>query len=193
MAVSRRARPGQVPPEELTQPRRRLQGGRGGHEARFGQADDSLRVLEELKRAGAVRAEATEEELDEADKKADGEANRARHALKAAPSAPATGGGAVAKSLGLRMLSKDSRARGRSGALGILSRRIKDRNFHLVEGVWIDSRFKPAMRGKARKIKAFSYDYFTLVKTHPELAPFLAFSTRIVIVHQGEAIEIVEA
>ncbi|MHC4852443.1 MAG: VIT and vWA domain-containing protein, partial [Planctomycetota bacterium] len=136
--------------------RRRAQGGAGGRAARFGQGDDGLRVLEELKRAGAVRAEASEEELDAADKKADGEANRARQKLKSAPSAPATGGVAVGDSLNLRSLGKSGRAYDRSGALGILSRRIKDRNFHLVEGVWIDSRFKPEMRGTARKIKAFS-------------------------------------
>jgi len=171
--------------------RRRRQGGRGGREVRFGQGDDSRRVLEELKRVGAVKADAGEEELDEADDKANKQAERARSKLAATPSAPVTGGGAVQDSLQLRTLARGDRAGKRSGALGILSRRIKDRNFHLVEGVWIDSRFKPAMRGKARKIVAFSDDYFTLVKTHPELAPFLAFSTRIVIVHKGEAIEIV--
>lgn len=172
--------------------RRHSRGGRDRHAARFGEEDDGRRVLEELKRVGAVRPDASEEELDAADKKADREAGKARSKLAATPSAPSTGAGAVQDSLELHGLTTEGRALGRTGPLGILSRRIKDRNFHLVEGVWIDSRFKPEMRGTARKIVAFSDDYFDLVQKHPELAPFLAFSTRIVVVHRGGVIEIVE-
>ena len=88
----------------------------------------------------------------------------------------------------LRYLQQlDGKARGRL----FTSQRVKDRTFHFVAGVWIDSRFKKAMQKKIQKIEAFSTKYFELLAKRPELAGYLAFSTSIVIVTGNDtAIEI---
>jgi len=74
------------------------------------------------------------------------------------------------------------------------TQRIRDRQFHLVAGVWIDGGYKKALEKHLRKIEAFSSEYFELLKKHPELAPYLAFSTSILIVlGENEAVEITPA
>jgi len=72
------------------------------------------------------------------------------------------------------------------------TQRVRGRQFRLVGSVWIDSRYTKAFEKQLRKVEAFSSAYFELLSKHPELAPYLAFSTSIVIVlGKSEAIQIV--
>ena len=71
------------------------------------------------------------------------------------------------------------------------SQRVKDKTFHFVSGVWIDQAFTKAHEKKLRKVVAFSKEYFDLLKEHESLAPYLAFSTSILIIlDDGSALEI---
>ncbi len=99
---------------------------------------------------------------------------------------------AVAESVMLLSLAQNQFA-DEDSAVGLLHRRIADRTFHLVDGVWVDGAFADAMRATLRKVPAFGDEYFALLRSQPGLAAVLAFSTRIVVVTDaGAAIEITE-
>ncbi|MEE2888065.1 MAG: VIT and VWA domain-containing protein [Planctomycetota bacterium] len=102
-----------------------------------------------------------------------------------------TGQAAVDKSAALQTLTKAKALRGNRGAVGLVTRSIKGRTFHLIQGIWIDSKFTAAMKDKVQEIKAFSKEYFALLQKHPELAKVFAFSTRMLVVIDGKrAIEL---
>jgi Ca-activated chloride channel family protein len=104
---------------------------------------------------------------------------------------PATGAAAVERSKDLRALAGDGLAAGRVGAAALLHQRVRDRTFHLVQGIWIDAAFTAEMQARVQRIEAFSEPYFALLRARPQLAPYLAFSSAIVVVDGGEAFEIV--
>ncbi len=169
------------------------------------------RVRDELRRAGQVPQEAEVEEVSAEASKVGADAVNARERLARLPSAPASGGEAVDRSVELKLL-KDAggpatpgaagpatganyaRGLGRAGGSGsVLVQQIGATQLQLVGGIWVDKGFKEEMRGKERKIVAFSDEYFALLAKHPELRKVLAFTTRAVLVVDGAAIEIVEA
>ncbi len=108
----------------------------------------------------------------------------------ATPSSPASGKKAVERSrkvARLYYLDKLEVSKPSSWT----SQRVKNKTFHYVSGIWIDHKFTKAHEKKIRKVIAFSAAYFTLLKEHKELAPYLAFSTSILIIlDNGSAIEI---
>ena len=103
-----------------------------------------------------------------------------------------SGHAAVERSVGLALIAEGRRDdRSADSGARLLVQRFGDRVLLLVGGVWVDRNFTPAMKGKERRIEAFSDDYFALLQQHPELNRTMAFSTRLVLVVDGEAIEIV--
>jgi Ca-activated chloride channel family protein len=71
------------------------------------------------------------------------------------------------------------------------SQRVGDRTFHLIGGVWIDAGYKREMEKSLRKVRAFSADYFELLRKSPELAKVFAFSTTmVVVIAPDQAVEI---
>lgn len=81
-----------------------------------------------------------------------------------------------------------------SGKLVVSSkvRKIRGHTFHDLGGFWVDTLFKKGMEKQVRKVKAFSKEYFELLKKHPELARILVLNARVLVVLDGEAIEIDE-
>src|SRR5262245_35615582 len=146
--------------------------------------EERLRV--EWNRAGAAAPEAAVD-LAQLATEAKDEAQKAqgRMTLRAD-----TGAAAVEQSVALITLSRDAYD-DRDSAVGLLHRRIADRTFHLVGGVWVDGAFTAEMQSKVRKVAAFGDDYFALLRREPALAPVLAFSTHmLVMTATGEPVEI---
>ena len=86
------------------------------------------------------------------------------------------------------MSSASRAAAGEAATYG--SRRIGERTFCLVGGVWVDAALRAEQREKAKKLAAFSDVSFALLRERPDLGPALAFSTRIVIVVGADAYDI---
>lgn len=173
------------------------------------------RVRDELRRAGQVEESADAEVvLVEAERLGE-EARGSRERFERLPTAPVSGGEAVTRSLELKQLkdagipaedssagpaspgpggaARGGRAGGAGGSGSLVVQQIGSTQLQLVGGVWVDRAYTEAMRGKERKIVAFSDEYFALLARHPGLRKVLAFSTRAVIVVEGAAIEIVDA
>jgi Ca-activated chloride channel family protein len=170
---------------------------------------DAARVRYDLGRAGVMplvpppsaqpaapgsAGTAAAEELRAALGYAEGDAGAAKQSLERLAT-DVVGEQAVDTSVGLRQraarvapAARD--AAGGGGSANLLTRRIGDRTFYLAGGVWVDSGFTEAMRSSLRVVEAFSDEYFALLREQPELAPFLAFSSRIVVVTARGAIEI---
>lgn len=77
--------------------------------------------------------------------------------------------------------------------LATFTRRIQDKVFLLRRGVWTDRAFAPAQMLVRRKVEAFSDEYFALLRERPALRPFLALSSRLIVVLGAEVFEVVEA
>jgi len=149
-----------------------------------GALEKRLRV--EWARAGAA-APAAAVDLAQLDTRAKDEAQKAQVRLGASAD---TGTAAVEQSLALITISRDSYD-DRDSAVGLLHRRIADRTFHLIGGVWVDGAFTAEMQAKVRKVAAFGDDYFALLRSEPALAPVLAFSAHMLVVTaSGEPVEI---
>lgn len=75
-------------------------------------------------------------------------------------------------------------------AVGLTHQRIGSRQFHLLEGVWVDADYRAEMKDKVQKVEAFSDAWFKLIEQRPNLARVFAFSTRIVVVDGDQVIEV---
>ncbi len=96
-----------------------------------------------------------------------------------------------ASTITARLLYLDALDEGKGTKRVWTTQRIGGRQFHFVNGVWIDSTYKRAMENSLRKVKAFSPEYFELLRKHTKLGKVLAFSTAmVVVVGKGEAVEI---
>lgn len=164
----------------------------------FGSDDELRRVRRDLARAGGLASPAAgsieEPALGLALKKASADADRSRTRLGRLREQE-RGGEAVDNSVmlhGFTASAAPSAQRYHAGgnAAQLMHRRIKDRSFYLAGGVWVDSQHASTATKRARKIRAFSPDYFTILSEHPQLAPFFAFSTRIVVVLGDLAVEV---
>ena len=85
--------------------------------------------------------------------------------------------------------------RGRVGAppgalFDLFSRRVRDRNFVLRAGVCVEVGVLQPLPETRRMVEAFSAEYFALLTNHPELAPYLALSPRLVMRVGSEIYEI---
>ncbi len=76
--------------------------------------------------------------------------------------------------------------------VSLFSRRVKDKVFFLREGIWTDRAFDAARFPTKTIVEAYSSAYFDLLRTRPELAPYFAFSSRLVVVIGNEAFEVRE-
>jgi hypothetical protein len=64
------------------------------------------------------------------------------------------------------------------------TRKIGEKLFTRVNGVWIDSGFKKEM--PLAKITCLSDEYFALLADHPEIARFLALADRTIFHHRRQ-------
>jgi Ca-activated chloride channel family protein len=79
-----------------------------------------------------------------------------------------------------------SRQTARQRLFDLFTQRVKNKVFVLRAGVWTDRAYdEEAPTARRVEVEAFSPDYFELVTTVPELRPYLAFSARLIVVHQG--------
>jgi Ca-activated chloride channel family protein len=67
---------------------------------------------------------------------------------------------------------------------------VGEKTFYLSDGRWVDSRYDG--KAETKKIKAFSEDYFRLLREHKEFAKYFALGARVVVVADGQAYETVE-
>jgi Ca-activated chloride channel family protein len=161
-------------------------------------ADDAAggeRLRRELERSGRVSPGAPAAELQKKLKEAKDEGRDARGRLAELPEAAASGEKAVDRSVFFARLGQSpfhQTVGGNVSGTQLVTHRVAGRTFILVGGVWIDRAYRPEMRGAERRIQAFSDEYFELLRAHPELGKAFAFSTRIVVVVGGQAIEIVD-
>ena len=79
---------------------------------------------------------------------------------------------------------------GGAGVGGFMQRRIGDRSFYLVQGVWVDRAYREEMRGRVETVEAFGDEYFALLQDAPELAQCFAFSSRILVVLGDRVLEV---
>ncbi len=146
-------------------------------------------VVERLREAGVLPRDAAPEELkrltDEVARELrESEVLRMGFAEK-------TGAAAVDTSVYLSRLMAGE-ARTQDQLLALFSRRVKDKVFFLRDGVWTDRAFDPAKFPAPTVVEAYSNAYFDLLRVRPELAPYFAFSPRIVVVLGDQAFEVRE-
>ena len=77
-----------------------------------------------------------------------------------------------------------------SGGASEPIRTVGAKTFYLQDGVWIDSEHDAER--PIRKVRAFSEEYFSLVRRQPDLARYLAIGPRVVVVVGKTAYEITE-
>jgi Ca-activated chloride channel homolog len=71
-------------------------------------------------------------------------------------------------------------------------RKVGVKTFYLENGVWIDSDFNEDSKISETKIKAFSDEYFALVKADKDIAQYLALGEQVVIVWKGKVYRIIK-
>jgi len=80
------------------------------------------------------------------------------------------------------------RARYLAVAQELSVKQIGTRTFYLRAGAWTDSQLKA--EHKPTQLKAFSKEYFELLKKHPDLGAVMALGGRILVVVDGQAYQI---
>ncbi|HZQ37955.1 MAG TPA: hypothetical protein VFD32_18650, partial [Dehalococcoidia bacterium] len=76
------------------------------------------------------------------------------------------------------------------GAATLQVQQVEDHSFVLRGGVWVDTQYQAG--AETVKIVFASDDYLALLADHPELAPYLALGSRVIVVLDGVAYEITE-
>ncbi len=71
-------------------------------------------------------------------------------------------------------------------------RKVGVKTFYLENGVWVDSEFNEKSEKSETEIKAFSDEYFALVKADKDIAQYLALGERVVIVWKGKVYRIIK-
>ncbi|MCE9593305.1 MAG: VIT and VWA domain-containing protein [Planctomycetes bacterium] len=77
----------------------------------------------------------------------------------------------------------------RDDLLSLFTRKVKDKVFVLREGVWTD-RTPVDANAPRTSVEAFSDAWFELLRAQPALAPYFAFSTRLLVVLDGRVYEV---
>jgi len=104
----------------------------------------------------------------------------------------AVGEGAVDASQYLQRLMRGQRGDPAGAVSHLFTRRVRERTFVLRGGRWVDATLDDKVPEERRVVEAFSAEYFALLANEPELAPYLAFSPRLLLRWKGGVIEIVE-
>jgi Ca-activated chloride channel family protein len=153
-----------------------------GESRRADRAASRPDVVGELQAAGLLPAQGSREDL----ARLAAQIVQELRQLERGATAAETGKDAIDASVYLTRLMHDTSA----GGLGErFVRRVGGRTFQLRAGTWTDVALRDGMT--RTRIEAFGKEYFALVQAHPELAPCLAFSTRLVVVAGDRAFEIV--
>ncbi len=63
--------------------------------------------------------------------------------------------------------------------------------FVLKDAIWVDTAYDPD-KMTVKKVKFLSEDYFNITSSRPDLAACFALGTHVLVVDQGNAIEIIE-
>ena len=69
-------------------------------------------------------------------------------------------------------------------------RRVAEKTFYLVDGVWTDSEFKADARLPETALTFGSDEYFALLKQNPKLASYFALGERVVVVLEGRVYKV---
>ena len=166
----------------------------GGVDGRFGgrggaASPERRRVRDELLRAGALKKDEADKEIEKLAQNLAEAKRRAKSSLKGFRAD--SGREAVDDSKALFLMQRGQAVSGKDrGATGLVTQHVQGHTFHLVAGVWIDGKFDATMKEKVKKVKAFSDEYFAMLRTNPELGKIFAFSTRILVVLDSGVFEI---
>jgi len=107
--------------------------------------------------------------------------------VMSAAQAPAAGEEAVEDSVMRQGLKSAERAVETGDAVRV----VNGRTFILRDGVWVDTAFDPKTM-EPKQVVFGSEAYFDLLAEKPELAPYFALGTRVIVVLDGQAYEVVE-
>jgi Ca-activated chloride channel family protein len=105
--------------------------------------------------------------------------------------ADTNGAGAVEESVYLDRLMREGTGSAGRTLLEVFTRRVGERVFVLRDGTWVDQLLGTPFPAARRRIEAFSSEYFALLAARPDLSPYLAFSTCLVLRLGDEVLEIV--
>lgn len=152
---------------------------------------ERLRIAKELARAGEARLDEAKNRLKTIETRTAEVATDAQKNDLGAR-AQASGRAAVEQSRALFMMQKKgSLAGGKDrGIAGFTVQRVKQKTFYLVGGIWTDGSLEAKHLEQVTKVKAWSQQWFDLLEKHKGLAPYFAFSTRLILVLDGKAIEV---
>jgi len=106
--------------------------------------------------------------------------------------APASGQAAVQKAADQSTLAEAEAAPAPSGGAEGVVRILGARTFVYREGVWVDTAFDPQQM-QTVKVTFLSEEYFSLARTHPELAAAFALGSSVIALSDGVAYEVVSA
>ncbi|MBP9665450.1 MAG: hypothetical protein KBD94_12595, partial [Pyrinomonadaceae bacterium] len=67
---------------------------------------------------------------------------------------------------------------------------VANRNFINTNGVWVDSEFTEGSKLPEITVKFASDEYFRLVTSLPELAPYLSLGEQVIVVWKGKVYRI---
>ena len=98
---------------------------------------------------------------------------------------------AVDESVYLARLVAQGAAAGDARLAELFTRRVKDKLFDLRSGVWTDRALAGSVPATRTTVEAFSSEYFALLTKKPELGPYFAFSTRMIVKLGDEVFEVV--
>jgi len=112
-----------------------------------------------------------------------------RGALNAPKSAPS----ATPANTGIAAVQQSKVARQQKEVLSLESddtrkdavRRVGDKTFYLIEGVWTDSEFKAEAHLPETTLTFGSDEYFAVLKQYPKLASYFSLAERVVVVFEG--------
>jgi Ca-activated chloride channel family protein len=116
----------------------------------------------------------------------------AQQALKDFNTMPteSSGQGAVQKAVGQGGMSRAEVAPGVPDSAGQSVKMIGSHTFVFINGVWTDTSFDPD-KMKPAQVAFLSPDYFALGQSRPEIGSALALGTRVIVVVDGKAYEVV--
>ncbi len=100
------------------------------------------------------------------------------------------GADAVEESVYLARLVAQGRTADDRGLAELFTRRVQDKVFTLRNGRWIDQACADELPATRTIVAAFSQEYFDLLAARPALAPYFAFSERLVVELAGQVFEV---
>jgi Ca-activated chloride channel family protein len=110
-----------------------------------------------------------------------------------APTAGPVGPDAITLSVALKKIREGTTVQSLGGR-DETTRRVKDKVFFRVAEVWLDSALDAktleAKEATRLKVKAFSEEYFRILREKPELSPYFALGDRVIVLCGEQLIEV---